>query len=249
MLIKDEIYIPYLNSKRTLHIYFNKECDEPFNVLYMFDGHNLFSDNDATYGKSWGFKDYLDSHFHNLLIVGIECNHENNRRLYEYTPFNFNDRDNGFIRGEGKKFAEFIINDLKPYIDHKYNVNKSREATAIGGSSLGALMSLYTGLTYENTFGKIICISPFIYQMEKNIYRLIKNSRIYQQRIYLSWGDCETSLYHEDINRCSLINNKIAYELTKQGKIVYPHFIKNGEHCEASWEKEIPVFMNELEIK
>ena len=29
-------------------------------VLYMFDGQNVFFDEDATYGKSWGVADYLD---------------------------------------------------------------------------------------------------------------------------------------------------------------------------------------------
>ncbi len=43
---------------RLLHIYIPDDIKEGerFPVMYMFDGHNLFFDSDATYGKSWGIK-------------------------------------------------------------------------------------------------------------------------------------------------------------------------------------------------
>ena len=62
MLIKQEIEITPLNETRTVHIYLPDGLarDQKVPVLYMFDGHNLFVDEEATYGKSWGLKDYLD---------------------------------------------------------------------------------------------------------------------------------------------------------------------------------------------
>ena len=62
MIIKEMVQIPYLNCERMLHIYVpDVKKQEQFPVLYMFDGHNLFYDVDATYGKSWGIKDYLEN--------------------------------------------------------------------------------------------------------------------------------------------------------------------------------------------
>ena len=55
----------------------------------MFDGHNVFFDEDATFGKSWGMKEYLDNHPRDLIVVGIECNDEGWRRLNEYSPVDF----------------------------------------------------------------------------------------------------------------------------------------------------------------
>ena len=52
-------------------------------VLYMFDGHNVFYDRHATYGKSWGMREYLAKAKLPLILVAVECNPEGNRRLNE----------------------------------------------------------------------------------------------------------------------------------------------------------------------
>ena len=61
MIIKENVWITPYQCDRLLHIYLPDDIqeNETFPVLYMFDGHNLFFDEDATYGKCWGLKDYL----------------------------------------------------------------------------------------------------------------------------------------------------------------------------------------------
>ena len=50
-------------KQRKVYVYLPEgfEPDAAFPVLYMFDGHNVFFDEDATYGKSWGMKEYLEN--------------------------------------------------------------------------------------------------------------------------------------------------------------------------------------------
>lgn len=69
-------------------------------VIYMFDGHNLFFDSTATFGTCWGLKDYLDAH-PNAIVVAPECNHEGNKRLEEYCPYDSDWFDG--IHGTGKR--------------------------------------------------------------------------------------------------------------------------------------------------
>ena len=38
---------------------YDDDPDKRYPVLYMFDGHNVFFDSDATYGKSWGMKEFM----------------------------------------------------------------------------------------------------------------------------------------------------------------------------------------------
>ena len=80
MIIKENVWITPYQCDRLLHIYLPDDIqeNETFPVLYMFDGHNLFFDEDATYGKCWGLKDYLDKHHSRLIVVGLECNHDGN---------------------------------------------------------------------------------------------------------------------------------------------------------------------------
>ena len=66
MVKKWNITIPELTGEeeRRLYVYLPKSYTtnrrKRYPVLYMFDGHNLFFDSDATYGKSWGLKKYLE---------------------------------------------------------------------------------------------------------------------------------------------------------------------------------------------
>lgn len=58
MIVKIPYRIDPLERDTTLHIYLPDDYerkDERYPVMYMYDGHNLFDDNDATYGKSWGW--------------------------------------------------------------------------------------------------------------------------------------------------------------------------------------------------
>ena len=78
MIIKRDCYYPPRNSNRRLHIYLPDDYEysnERYPVVYMFDGHNLFFDEDATYGKSWGIRTFLDAWDKKLIIVGMECSH------------------------------------------------------------------------------------------------------------------------------------------------------------------------------
>lgn len=52
MLLKQDFYFNSLGANRPLHIRVPDHGDGPFPVMYFFDGHNLFRDEDATYGKS-----------------------------------------------------------------------------------------------------------------------------------------------------------------------------------------------------
>ena len=67
--------IPKLSGRegRTVYVYVPDEAQENpearYPVLYMFDGHNVFFDSDATYGKCWGMKEYLESTNTPLIVV------------------------------------------------------------------------------------------------------------------------------------------------------------------------------------
>ena len=63
MVIKQPFNYSPKNQNRTLHIYLPNDYDasaERYPVMYFFDGHNLFRDSDATYGKCWGLEAFLD---------------------------------------------------------------------------------------------------------------------------------------------------------------------------------------------
>ena len=98
MIKKWSVSYPAVNGteQRRAYVYlptmYEAEPDRRFPVLYMFDGQNVFFDEDATYGKSWGVADYLDYTDTPLIVAAVECNAgPNNERLVEYSPYRFDD--------------------------------------------------------------------------------------------------------------------------------------------------------------
>lgn len=246
MIEKRQIRIRYLNQDRTLHIYtppgFNSKTKLP--VLYMFDGHNLFYDSDATYGKSWGLSSYLDAHNINLIVVGIECNHEGNERINEFSPYSFNDEYIGKIKGTGNQFLKFMVEELKPFIDEFYHPQSGKQTTYIGGSSMGGLMSIAGIIKYNNVFDAAICISSYLNKVKVPLLKDIKKAGNLSGRVYLSWGEYESNNLKAD----SLAQLEVASSLTASGLLVFPELVKDGTHNEKSWETLIPDFINKLNI-
>ena len=60
-----KVRVPELTGRETRRAYIyvpdeaTKHPERRYPVLYMFDGHNVFFDSHATYGKSWGMLDYM----------------------------------------------------------------------------------------------------------------------------------------------------------------------------------------------
>ena len=59
MLLKQDFFFRSLGANRPLHIRVPDEGEGPFPVMYFFDGHNLFRDEDATYGTCWGLDRFM----------------------------------------------------------------------------------------------------------------------------------------------------------------------------------------------
>ena len=55
---------------------------------------------------------------------------------------------------------EWLTKEFKPMMDKRYPTLPGRVNTAIGGSSMGGLMSLYAITAYNKVFSKAACLSP-----------------------------------------------------------------------------------------
>lgn len=248
------IYTPK-GKNRTLHIYLPQGYDsseERYPVMYFFDGHNLFRDQDATYGKSWGLKTFLENWSKDMIIVGLECSHEGTERLDEYSPYSFKMGHWGNVHGMGKQTMDWIVNEVKPMIDQEYRTYAFREATAIGGSSMGGLMSLYAAVAYNQVFSKAACLSSAIHSCFGDMVKdIVKHRLDADTRVYLSWGTEESGGAQEnplDDWKTQTARNNLAIEalLRQQNVDVLPDCQRYGGHCEADWEKLVPTFMNYL---
>ena len=256
MIVKrDFIYTPK-GASRPLHIYLPNSyyfTQERYPVMYFFDGHNLFFNEDATYGKSWGLKDFLDSWGKDIIIVGIECGHSGEERLSEYLPYPAvkSSRFSEFYP-MGDATMQWILNEVKPSIDRDFRTIPFRECTGIGGSSMGGLMALYAAVHYNNYFSKAACISSAIGFCIRPLLKDLRSTALSPDtRLFLSWGTNEAQgikdpSKEDRSSRTYSWNRQVADLAQSRGLTAHLYCQVEGYHCEADWEKQVPYFMNYL---
>jgi enterochelin esterase-like enzyme len=134
-------------------------------VLYMHDGQNLFDKATAGYGMEWEIDENLskliaEKKVRPTIVVGIW---NTPKRLQEYVPskaFNglppeYREKVRALYGGDplSDGYLKFIVRELRPMIDRRFNVKTDRANTVIMGSSMGALISLYAIDEFPEIFG------------------------------------------------------------------------------------------------
>ncbi len=248
MITVSPVQIPSLPTEkpRRLYVYTPQAYasdDRRYPVLYMFDGHNVFYDADATYGKSWGMKEYLETHKTPLIVVAVECNPEGFRRLFEYSPWSFKaPRPVGPVEGLGHVTMDWFVNELKPSIDAAYRTLPEREHTMIAGSSMGGLMTLYAVTAYNDTFSKGAALSPCFWDNPHKLAKLLQTPLAKPTKVYMDYGEAEDD---GDVRpRAAMF--RAAAALVKAGASVAARTVPDALHSEAYWEQRIPLFMDYL---
>ena len=251
MVKKWNVTIPKLSGDKPRQAYiclpesYAENKDKRYPVMYMFDGHNVFFDEDATFGKSWGMAKYMEKSKKELIIVGVECNHEGNRRLVEYAPFTYTNSEHGHIKGKGNVMMNWIVNTLKPYVDANYRTLPDRKNTIIAGSSMGGLMALYGVTCYNKVFQRAAVLSPSLWVDPSKLYNLVARANMrFDTTIYMDYGSDEMA--NHDGSADALIS--MATLLLKKRANLTFRIVPGGTHCEASWEQQIPVFMDCLKL-
>lgn len=248
MIERYEITIDDLsNEERYLTVFvpdsFEQDEDLRYPVLYMMDGQNVFFDDEATYGKSWGMYDYLVYSDTQVIVVAIDSSRNpDNTRLCEYSPYTYDDFKFGRIKAKGKTFVNWIVDSLKPFIDDNYPTLTERENTFIAGSSMGGLISYYALLDRNDVFSKACCLSPSLWVDNNKLVNLAKKAKLDPNTmIYMDYGSLETGgkFGHRALNS---FWNCVDVLKTKPLDMVVRK-IEGGSHCEASWEQQLPIFM------
>ena len=147
----------YLSTPRDLVVYLPPgydTSDPRYPVFYLQDGQNLFDPATAFGGQDWRADvttDELIRHglIQPLILVGIY--NTGVRRVSEYTPT----RDPGSRKGgKAERYAQMLAREVKPFIDREYRTLKPASQAGLGGSSLGGIVSLTSGLPVPRGFRK-----------------------------------------------------------------------------------------------
>ena len=229
----------YLPDDRNIIVYLPpdyEEQDRRYPVMYMQDGQNLFDpETSFVQGRTWQFGEHADQlirakEIEPLIVVGV---YNTPRRLEEYTHA----RDKRMGGGEANRYGQLLVEELKPWIDNEYRTLSDEANTALGGSSLGGLVSLYLGLEHTETFGKLAVMSPSIWWNHKSILGYVNE---YDgppwPKIWLDVGDGEGRRVHADVD---LLYQRLKTNGWKPGVNIHYQLAIGGTHDEAAWAARV----------
>jgi predicted alpha/beta superfamily hydrolase len=234
-----DFHSQFLPDDRNLIVYLPpdyEKLERRYPVMYMHDGQNLFDpETSFVQGRTWQFGEHADQliragEIEPLIVVGV---YNTPKRLEEYTHA----RDKRMGGGDAQKYGQLLVEELKPQIDSLYRTLPDEANTAMGGSSLGGLVTLYLGLEHAATFGKLAVMSPSIWWNHKSILGYVNE---YEgppwPKMWLDVGDGEGRRVHADVD---LLYQRLQTNGWKPEVNIHYQLAVGGTHDEAAWAARV----------
>jgi len=232
----------FLSAPRDIIVYvppgYDEVSDRDYPVLYMQDGQNLFDGRTSFIrGRTWQMREHADAgieagEVEPLLIVGI---YNTPDRMAEYS----HERDRKMGGGQAAEYGQMMIEELMPWIEGEYRVRRGREATGVGGSSLGGLLTLYLGLRHPTWFGKLAALSPSVWWNNKSILSYLNEHApgIWElPRLWLDVGDREG---RRTLSDAEMLFRRLKANGWRSGDTLHFERVHGGAHDEASWAQRV----------
>jgi len=227
------VWSPQLRNRRDVDIYLPDSYIDGrrYPVIYMHDGQNL-SDPSTAFAGTWG----LDAVLGRLaerriqpIVVGIQNTKD---RLAEYSPFP-DPRHGG---GDGDAYLSFLVDTVRPRIDKRYRTRTGPAHTAILGSSMGGLISLYAWIRRPDIFGLAGVMSPSLWFARDRLFDYIGSADLSRgRRLYLDVGTAEGAGTLRDVRALRAILRARGMD---RRTLIYLED-RGGRHSEDAWGRRL----------
>jgi predicted alpha/beta superfamily hydrolase len=236
-------------NTRFLRVWLPPEYDNPVNasrrypVLYLNDGQNLFESMTAFGGVEWQVDETADRLIREdvvppMIIVGIDNTGKSRFREYmphrSYSPM--------MLRVQGTRYPNFLFKEVMPFVARNYRVAAGAENTGLGGSSLGALISLYTAFVRPDAIGHLMLESPSLWASNRQLIKDARSIQHWPERVYLATGTAEAG--REDRNRSMVDDVRELAGIVQRAGLDDKRFklvIEEGaSHHESAWARRFP---------
>jgi predicted alpha/beta superfamily hydrolase len=228
------VWSPQLRNRRDVDVYLpaSYASGVHYPVVYFQDGQNL-SDPAAAFAGTWDLEATIDRlHWRGFDAIYVGVHHAGRARLAEYSPFP-DPRHGG---GDADAYLAFLADTLKPRLDRLFNTRRDRDSTAILGSSMGGLVSLYAYFRYPWVFGRAGVLSPSIWFGQRAIVDFIADARVPRGRVYLDVGTGEGAGTLRDVRRLGRLLVRKGFRRRRAASPALRYVEDAGaRHTEAAW--------------
>jgi predicted alpha/beta superfamily hydrolase len=236
-------------NARFLRVWLPPGYDDPANggrrypVFYLNDGQNLFEPSTSFTGVEWQVDETGDRLIREgvvppMIFVGID--NTGRDRIREYMPHR--SMHPVILRVRGHRYPNFLIKEVMPFMARNYRVASGPENTGLGGSSLGALISLSTVIARPEVFGRLLLESPSLWASNRQIIRDSRQVERWPDRISLAMGTAEAGRPERDR---SMVHDtrELAGIFRRAGlddKRLMLVLDEGAPHHESAWARRFP---------
>ena len=212
-------------------------------VFYLNDGQNLFESSSSFTGVEWGVDETADRLIREgslppMIVVGLD--NAGKERLREYMPHR--SMHPMMLRVQGRRYPEFLLKEVMPFVENTYRVAKGPENTGLGGSSLGALIALYTAVARPGLIGRLLLESPSLWASNRQAIKESRAVRIWPERIFLAAGTAEAGSPErsctvvDDVRELSAIMRRAGLSEKRLRMVI----TEGAGHTESAWGERFP---------
>ncbi|MEZ4391212.1 MAG: alpha/beta hydrolase-fold protein [Polyangiales bacterium] len=211
-----------------------------FPVAYLHDGQNLFDPRASFGGVAWEADDAMnlgaaDGTIREAIVVGVE---NTSARIDEYTPT----ADAQIMAGgRAGAYLQMLVDELKPEIDREFRTLTGPEHTALLGSSLGGLVSVWIGLRRADVFGAVGAMSPSTWWDGRMILRDVATPRPGATRMRRVWVDSGDSGPSRDgVDDTRALAEALRAAGYRDGETLRYSVQAGASHDERAWRARLP---------
>jgi enterochelin esterase-like enzyme len=239
-------------NSRTIRVLLPPGYDAPANaatrypVLYMLDGQNLFDAclSDVSH-QEWGVDETVyrlirEGKIPPMIVVGVD--HAGKDRAHEFLPYKDFVGDPDMAEPAGKRFPDFLTDEVMPLVDGHYRTLQDHDHTGLGGSSYGGTATLYALMAKPGRFGFGLIESPVFTVGMGQLVRDTKPLIALPVRVFIGFGGKEIDDPTISTKVIALVqqvesNFKAAgYDDTNLRVVIDPE----ARHSEPDWAKRLP---------
>jgi len=223
-------------------------------VIYMHDGQNLFDPALSFIGVDWGMDEALvrlirETGRPGAIIVGIWNSPLRLREYMPQKPLNasggqrilnrFVEQTGGASLSDG--YLQFLVEELKPFIDARYPTLSDPAHTLVMGSSMGGLISLYALIEYPNVFGGAGCLSTHWPIGEEVLVDALGAAlpSAGRHRLYFDFGTETLDANYEPWQR--RMDEWLRTAGYREGQDWSTRKFEGAEHSERAWRERVPI--------
>lgn len=216
---------------------------EPCPLLFLLDGNNMFDAATAFGGVEWGMDEALESLARAGKIrppVAVAVYNDADRmNHYTFCP----DPKHG--GGKADLYLRALLTEVRPFVAKRYRVRTDRAGTAILGSSLGGLLSLYAAWRWAGSFGTAGVVSPSVWWADRAILKVIAHPAPHRPRLWVDMGTNEGNATVTDGTPVSLDNARRLRDRLRGHGYASPadfHYeeFPGATHSEGAWAARTP---------